>query len=90
MLLDDHVVEFINKHFVPVITDHPQGNTEPKRNPEMWERSEKWKKSPRNSQLVWLVSADESKRDGIYYHEYKEPEKLLEWMKSIVKKDLGQ
>jgi len=88
--LDDQVVEFINKNFVPVITDHPRGDTEPKRNPDMWERSEKWKKSPSNGQLIWLVSADESDRDGIYYSEYKKPEKLLEWMKSIVKKDLGE
>ncbi len=75
---------------MPVITDHPQGNTEPKRNPEMWERSEKWKEKPSNSQLVWLVSADELKRDGIYYHEFTEPEKLLEWMEAIIKKDLGE
>ena len=90
MLLDEKVVDFINKHFVPVITDHPQGSTEPKRNPEMWERSEKWKEKPNNSQLVWLVSADESKRDGIYYHKFEEPEELLEWMNAIIKKDLEQ
>ena len=49
----------------------------------MWVQSESWKRSPNGSQLVWLVSADRSRRAGIVYTEYKDPAKLLAWMESV-------
>ena len=83
MLFDAEVLEFAEAHFVPVIADHPMGSTEPKRNPEMWALSESWKRSPNGSQLVWLVSADKSRRAGIVYSDYKDPVKLLAWMEAV-------
>jgi len=80
VLFDEKVLDFIDAHFVFAITDHPRGPTEPKRNPELWQKTEEWKDSKNNGQLVWLVSADESRRAGLHYSTVKKPEVLLGWM----------
>jgi len=61
------VRDFVNAHFVPVITDHPAGRTKPKRNPQTWSECESWKRYPNSSEIVWLVSADRSRRSSVVY-----------------------
>lgn len=89
MLFDDEVVDLVTAHFVPVITDHPRGQTDPKRNPETWDRCESWKRYPNSAEIVWLVSADESRRTGLVYNPIKSPDQLLEWMEAVLVFDGG-
>jgi len=68
---------------VPVITD-PEWKDGARRNPEMWDVAEKWKDAPRNSQIFWVVSPDQSVRSGLYYQNYSDPALLHQWLTNIL------
>lgn len=82
MLFAPAVAAYVNAHFVPTVVDPPWMDGE-RRNPSLWERSERWKVSPRNAQLVWAVTPDEALRSGVYYQSYNSPRAVLQWLENI-------
>ena len=82
MLFTPAVAAYLNEHFVPAVTD-PDWLEGKRRNPELWDRSETWKTSPGNAQILWAVSADTALRSGVFYQTYPTPEALLRWLENL-------
>lgn len=86
MLFDEDVAAILSEHFVCVLTDAPWSRIS-QRNADTWEEMEGWKSSPRNSEIVFIVSADKRDRRGLVYSRFKEPAQLLAVLEELLRED---